>query len=348
MNKISNIEIKILNYKNNQDALIQQSFLKYKLSGKNINYVIANTIRRTISEDIPIYSFDEFKFEKNTSVLHNNYLITRLKQLPIFGIKNNIDFIDKNNDILLVPDDLNEYNNDIDPEPDLNMDIDKEVSSSTLKQLTMYVNYKNDKNDKNEIIRVTTDNAKFYFNQKLLVKPYKTPIELLKLHPNQEISFSAISNIGTESTHAMYSCVSRNFYNEVNENEYDMECHSSGQITEKRILEVAFINIQRKLDNFHNIINSDSTKIKFTGKEDEGIIVLNGESYTFGNLIGRGMQEHDNISFAGSNVPHPSDKTVHFHFKLKKGTIKKVLEDVIEYYKSLFEKIAKSIAKELK
>jgi hypothetical protein len=27
---------------------------------------------------------------------------------------------------------------------------------------------------------------------------------------------------------------------------------------------------------------------------------------------------------------------------------KKVLEDVIEYYKSLFEKIAKSIAKELK
>ena len=95
MNKISNIEIKILNYKNNQDALIQQSFLKYKLSGKNINYVIANTIRRTISEDIPIYSFDEFKFEKNTSVLHNNYLITRLKQLPIFGIKNNIDLLNK-------------------------------------------------------------------------------------------------------------------------------------------------------------------------------------------------------------------------------------------------------------
>ncbi len=71
MNKISDIKIKILDYKNNPNALIQQSFLKYKLSGKNINYIIANTIRRIISEDIPVYSFNEFKFEKNTSVLHN-------------------------------------------------------------------------------------------------------------------------------------------------------------------------------------------------------------------------------------------------------------------------------------
>jgi DNA-directed RNA polymerase subunit L len=345
MNKISDIKIKILDYKNNPNALIQQSFLKYKLSGKNINYIIANTIRRIISEDIPVYSFNEFKFEKNTSVLHNNYLITRLKQLPIFGIKNNIDYIDMLHSNISIHEDLNEYNNDIDPEPDLNMDIDKNISSSTLKQLTMYVNYKN---DKNEIVRVTTDDAKFYFNQKLLVKPYKTPIELLKLHPGQEIAFSAISNVGTENMNAMYSCVSRNFYNEITENEFEMECHSSGQITERRILEVAFINIQRKLDNFQNLINSDNTKIKFTGKEDEGVIVLNGETYTFGNLIAKGMQEHENISFAGYNVPHPSDKTVHFHFKLNKGTIKKVLEDVIEYYKSLFEKIAKMIEKEFK
>ena len=71
MEKISKISVKLINY----ESEIGNSRLEFNLSGSNIDYIVANTIRRTILSDIPIYAFNEFKFEKNTSVFHNNYFI---------------------------------------------------------------------------------------------------------------------------------------------------------------------------------------------------------------------------------------------------------------------------------
>ena len=58
------------------------------------------------------------------------------------------------------------------------------------------------------------------------------------------------------------------------------------------------------------------------------------------------MQQHSKVKFAGYNLPHPLSKKVHFHYHLEKdGNIKKVMEDVIDYYSELFSNISKLVDK---
>ncbi len=90
MQKVNKLNLKIIN--NNNE--LGNSRLEFNLSGSNMNYVVANTIRRTIFNDIPIYVFNEFKFDKNTSIFHNNYLKLRLRNMPVWSIENTIDYLD--------------------------------------------------------------------------------------------------------------------------------------------------------------------------------------------------------------------------------------------------------------
>jgi DNA-directed RNA polymerase subunit L len=60
------------------------------------------------------------------------------------------------------------------------------------------------------------------------------------------------------------------------------------------------------------------------------------------------LQQHNSVEFAGYNLPHPLAKKVNIHYKLKSGaSIKKVMEDVIEYYIELFEEISKIFSKSI-
>jgi DNA-directed RNA polymerase subunit L len=80
--------------------------------------------------------------------------------------------------------------------------------------------------------------------------------------------------------------------------------------------------------------------------EEEGLIIVHNEDHTLGNLISRGMQLHKQVKFAGYNLPHPLSKKVHFHYQLEKdGNIKKVLQDVVNYYSELFGEISKLVDK---
>jgi hypothetical protein len=172
--------------------------------------------------------------------------------MSVWGINNNIDFIE--NDNIQINKD-NEIDKDIiDDDIDINKD-NENIDSSSIKQLTMYINYKN-KNK--EIISITTDEPYciFYYNQKTIPSPYATPIQLLKLQENQEIILSVITEIGIEQTNANFSPVSivafENF--EDNDNKYIFKLESRGQITEQRILIVAIINIERKMNKLLNLI----------------------------------------------------------------------------------------------
>lgn len=327
MIKINKVNIKIID---NQTQL-GNSRLEFKISGDNINYIVVNTIRRVILSDIPIYAFNEFKFDKNNSVFHNNYLKLRLRNMPIWNIDNQIDYFENHKKDDIIKETVEEYEED-----DVELDVDKTLKSSTLKQLTMYINYKNKTEN---IVTVTTDDAKFYYDQKQMSTPYNVSIPIVKLQPKQEIIFSAITNIGTETIDAMYSAVCVAAYKQKNDNEFDFFLESRGQVTEKRILEVALINIERKLSNFIKLINEKT----FDDNELEGIIIVNNEDHTIGNLISRGMQMNDNIDFAGYNLPHPLANKVHLHYKLNKGNIKKIIQDVVDYYIKLFSEIKKNI-----
>ena len=347
MEKINKIDVNILNY----ESELGDSRLELKIKGDNIDYIILNSIRRTILSDIPIYAFNEFKFDKNTSIFHNNYLKLRYKYMPVWGIENNIDFLDNNinNKDALTINNNDEYEEDF--EDDVELNIDKSVNSSSLKQLTMYLTFKNKTMD---IVTVTTSDAKYYYKESQIDNPYKNPIPLVKLQGHQEISFSAVTQIGTEQTDAMFSAVSIAVYKQINDNEFDLILESRGQIKEKRILIVALLNLINRLNNFikilfenkkHDIDLPNNTQTIINNDILEGMIMVNEEDHTLGNLIARGLQKHKKIDFASYNLPHPLDKKVIFHYKLNSGNIKSVMKDVVDYYNELFTKIKDDINK---
>lgn len=334
MNKVNKVNLKITEHTQE----LGNSRLDFKMSGANMNYIIANTIRRTIFSDIPIYSFSEFKFDKNTSVFHNNYLKLRLRHMPVWGIENTVEFIEYN--ILNDLEDIQEENENDGDNVELN--VEKTLSMSNLKQFTMYINAKNKSND---IMTVSTADAKFYYEEKQIESPYKTPIPIVKLQPGQEIAFSAITKLGSEQEDAMYGAACIAGYKQVKEDEFDFFVESRGQLDEKRIVYVAMINIERKMRNFLKLLNEEnknSNKIKTDEDETQGLIIINNEDHTLGNLIARGLQLHPKISFAGYNLPHPLAKKVHFHYKLEKpADIKSIIKEVIDYYSDIFNQIKK-------
>ena len=205
----------------------------------------------------------------------------------------------------------------------------------------MYVNYKNKTND---IVTVSTNDVKFYFQQNQIESPYKNPIPIIKLQPSQELILSVITDINIEEKNAMYSPVSVSYYNLINDDEIEFCIKSRGQISEIRIMEVALINIIKKLNNLKILI----TDIKVNPDDTlKGIVILNNEDHTFGNLISRGLQLHEDISFGGYNMSHPLVKKVNLHYKLnnKKNNIISIIDDVCNYYITLFTNIKKLVLK---
>jgi hypothetical protein len=195
----------------------------------------------------------------------------------------------------------------------------------------MYVDYEN---KTNEIFTVTTDVVKFY-SGKQIENPYPTPIQIVKLQPNQKIDFSVVSSIGTEKLSTIYTPVAICVYDKLLDNEYKFIIESKGQISEKRILEVAILNIVKKLKTILDQIKDNDNM--------EGEIQINNEDHTIGNLLSNGLQNNSKILFAGYNMPHPLEKRVIINYKLKSGKIKEVLKDVIEDFIEDFNKINKLI-----
>ena len=343
MEKIHKIDISKINYDNE----FGNTRLEFNINGANIDYIIINTIRRTIFADIPIYGFNEFKFEKSTAVFHRNYLKLRFRNMPVLGIENNIDYYDidnkKDNDIINI--DNEDYADDVE------LNVDKTIDSSSLNQLTMYVTFKN---KQMEIVTVTTDNAKFYYKEKQIENPYKNPVPLVKLQPLQEISFSAITQIGIEENDTLFSPVSITTYVRKSDTDFNMILESRGQITEKRILEVAIINIIRRLNNFiktlfeekkETLTDLQNTKLNIATDTLQGLILINNEDHTLGNLITRGLQKHNKINYGSYDLPHPLEKKVIFKYVLKeKGDIKKIFKEVVDYYIVIFTNIKNGIS----
>ena len=330
MEKLSDIKYKLINYNEDQG----NSRFEVNLKGKNINYIIVNTIRRSILTYIPIYAFSEFNFTTNDTIFNNNYLKLRIKNLPVWGIVNNIDKIDskKINETIIEDDSLNNLDDNLDDDVDLENN-NNNLNSSSLNQFTMYVDYKSTSKSNTT---VTTDHVKFYCDGKNIKSPYKIPIPIIKLQPDQTINFSALTTLGTEKDNPIYSAVSVCFYKENSENDLDLIIESRGQINEKRIINVAIINIIDNLERISKMIPDNQSGLL-------GEIIFEGENNTMGNLLSHGLQNHKNIKFAGYNVPHLLDEKIIIHYELtnEKYNIKNVLNDVIIYFIELFNEILK-------
>jgi DNA-directed RNA polymerase subunit L len=318
MEEIKDINLKIINDKDN---------LEFNIKGNNIDYVLMNGLRRTIYTDIPIYAFDEINIDINTSIFNNTYLKNRLKNMPVYGIENDITFYNEEKQ--------EEIKNDENNDTEIDIEDNNNINSSSLKQLTMYLHYEN---KTKSIITVNTNHAKFYYKQKLIDSPYKNPLELIKLQPNQTIKLSAITKLGTEMKNTIYTAVNVCHYNENNENDYNFIVESSGQIKEKKIIHIGIENLIKRLNNISNLLNDEKKEFG-----NQGVILIDNEDHTIGNLLSRGLIRHKDIEYASYNMDHPLIRKVNLKYKIKKNNIKDILNDVIKYYIKIYNIIKNKI-----
>ena len=310
------------------------SRLEFKITGVDNN--IVNCFRRVALSYIPIYVFKDIKISDNTSIFNNNYMKLRLINLPVLGIATDNMIYTKPLELI---DDTEEEADGVD-----NIDMsanDNNVNSSTLKQLTMYLDKQN---NTNEIITVGTDDCKFYYMEKQIETPYRLPycgnIPIIKLQPKQKIKLSAITHLGIENESSNHSAVSIFSFKMLDETSYNMYLESRGQLDEKTILNYVYHNIINLLDKFIGLMPDDTNII--------GKILVNDGDHTLGTLISAGLQTHKKVKFGGYNMPHLLDNKILFHYELyKNDNIKDILQDIVDKYKKIFTTINTLIDKHI-
>lgn len=321
---MSKIEVKPISWERDN----MNSRLEFEITG--INYTIANTLRRVVMTYIPVYAFNNITISENTSIFDNNYLKLRLNNMAVYGVV-------ADNPIFVYVKKENTANNTDELDIDFNAK-DDTVNSSSLKQLTMYVDYINNTSD---VVTVTTNDAKFYYSEKQIDSPYSVNIPIIKLQGGQKIKLSAITVLGCEEISSIYSAVSIFTYKQITDDKYHIIIESRGQLDEKTILQYAYDNIMKLLDNFLQLIPDR--------EEMNGKLQLNEGDHTLGNLISDGLKKHKKVKFAGYNSPHLLDKKIIFHYELnEKSNIKHIVKETIDNYKHIFETLNKLIQKNIK
>ena len=310
------------------------SRLEFKITGVDNN--IVNCFRRVALSYIPIYVFKDIKISENTSIFNNNYMKLRLINLPVLGI------VSDNMIYTKIEDKVEEVIEEGDGFDNIDMTSnDNSVNSSSLKQLTMYL----DKvNTTNEILTVGTDDCKFYYMEKQIDSPYKLPycnnIPIIKLQPKQKIKLSAITHLGIENESSIHSAVSIFSYKMLDDTSYNMYLESRGQLDEKTILHYTYYNIINLLDKFIELMPNNN--------DINGKILVNEGDHTLGTLIAAGLQTHKKVKFGGYNMPHLLDNKILFHYELyKEDNIKDILQDIVDKYKKIFSTIDKLIEKNI-
>jgi len=317
------VSIKVVNY----EKQICDSRLELNMDG--VDPTIVNTFRRIITTNIPIYVFNKILISKNTSIFNNNYLKLRIKNLPVIGIKSDKSIFEKKK----IKENEEEDEDDIIVD-NLDMNIDENLNSSSLQQLTMYIDIKNSSKD---IKTITTDDVNFYLSKKKIKSPYTNKIQLLKLQPEQEIKMTCITELNIEDHDSIYSPVSVCFFKKNKDNNYDFVLESRGQLTEFEILQKMFDNIYEMLKSFYDIVPDINDK--------EGKFSVPDFDHTLGNIISTGLQNHKDVSFAGYNMPHPLDPRIIIHYKISNGKIKDIIKQVINEFNKKIQLIEKSVSK---
>ncbi len=242
---------------------LQQRKLSIEISGKNVNYIFINSIRRISKLYIPTYVFYIFNIEKNTSIFDNDAMILRLKNIVPQNLKVDIDFLDPI------------YYVDVKWENENRQKHEKDNI-----EYTMHINAKN--NTEDNYINVTTNDVNFYLNKKLINVEIKYPILITQLKKGQEFTCTCKAVLGASFKSyidgELWAASGNTYFEQLANDKYILTLESKGQFSEIDILfkccKLAYI----KLDNFKKILtnhlakNNDSDKLEFELDEDEAIL----------------------------------------------------------------------------
>ena len=344
------------------------NFLVLSLSSSKLNNVIINTMRRVIMELVPTYSYDkkDIDITKNTSIYNNDYMRLRLSHFPIIGIENDQKTIERSAEL--------EYNANIST-------FEKAEKSQNL---IMYANAKNTTSDI-LCLTTADQTIKFYYKGKIIESPYATPLLIVKLKPGEEFICTCTSslNIGLKGPNYMPVAVCAFAEPSDTEPYYKLNLESLKQLSEKEIIIRACMIIDLKLANFLDVFTSKITEYQSEKVVDDynletlavglnnssesedttdsavrnssdnvleehrikGIIKIENESHTFGNLLSRYIQDHPAIIFGGYKIDHLLVKELTLGYKTDGTDIVRILNDIIEETRNIYSDIRTKLEK---
>lgn len=307
---MADITIKELSYESKN---ITDTRLELLFKGSQVNHVIVNTIRRIILLSLPNNAFEEknIKIDYNTSAYNNDMLRCRIANMPCIQMEPALELLEKTEQLESL----------------------LEVEAPTL---SMIVDVENKSVD---IIPVTTQDAKFFINDNVAPE-YPVNFLIVKLKPGQKLKFVATTNVGIPKKSDIYALTSICCYEYEDENEITFKLESRGMLNEYEILRRACLLIISKLKiTLDKILNM---KIENTKK---GKIILEKETFTLGNLISDGLQNHNNIEFAGYKVNHLLIEEVEIRYVTDGKDIKDIIKETITKQVKLFENIISQLKK---
>ena len=324
------------------------NFLKFKLSGPDINYVIVNTLVRVGLSLLGSYAFNpEFiNIERNTSIFNQNKMKLRISNIPIINKDYKKPIVDNTDDltkkcleleILANTSIFQSKKNNLQELEDIN-----NKKKELLNNLHMYVEARN---RTNEIMNVTSNEqfTSFFINNEKIPDIYPQEILIVKLKPGEDFICTAIADYNIPMINNIYSSVSVFSYEEINDNEFDILVESQRQIEEEDIVKKCCQIIIYKLEYIQNIILNKIEQVGIEDVEYEAQINIENENHTLGNLLTRALQDHPNISFCGYKIDHPDINELIIKYKTEGKKFSNILKDVINSQIKLFEKIYSKI-----
>ena len=358
---INNININIIEEKDEIDGY-ETSNVTLNISGKLINHVTINTLRRVILSLIPIYGFEDnnINITKNTSVFNNDMMRLRLRNFPIYLSKElNKKYIDLKNldynqvinheDTLLRSKNLEYRANLGTAEIDTTINIEL-LNQDITDNLTIVVNVKNV--SENDILNIMTNSpgVKFYLKKEQISHIYSVPLLIIQLQPGQEFACTIKSNINIGMYNASYRCCSLCYFNELDDNSYNLFLHSKRQLSEKDIIIRACEIIKNKIISSENVFienikrfnqydnNFDNDHFDQNDHLRSGTIIIEGEQHTLGNLISRHLQDHKDTTFCGYKVGHPNVNQVDIKYDCDTNILN-IIKDICKEIYNIYDEI---------
>lgn len=293
------------------------------MSGKDINNVIVNTLRRMVMSSIPIYAFhqDDMVFDTNTSVFNNDMLRDRFRNIPVLNIENDESTIDKFEEL----------------------ETEKKNIIDKANNLTMFVNIKN---NKDSVLNVTTDHATFYYKGKQINSPYKKPLLLIKLKKSQEVKFTCVASLNIGKNDGIFnSSMAYHYYDNAESNKYELEIVSTRQVGEIELLKRACNILVDKCNRLEQLIISNLIKEESEDILNKGLLKIQNENATLGTIISYYLQDQKHIEYAGYNTPFLYLNEILIRYRTDGKDIKDILKKTFNQIRDIFTHIGKEVSK---
>lgn len=314
------------------------SQLVLEFSGKDVNYVIANTLRRVAYDDIPTYAFEYVDIESNnTKAFDNDMMTVRLRQLPVYDIQNDLYYLHPK-----YWQGVNYY--------DRNRE--KHESEKSIEAII------NAENNTDELIAITTKDMAYYIDGQQVPYPHRNPDEpilLIELLPKQKFKCHLRAFLGVGERDSIWSGCKLAYYetDETDEKNKDKNniiftIEGNGQMPEYEVLVKCCKLIKLKLDSIEKEIEQ-RIKAKEINVASTIFIDLVNEDYTMGNLINYLLQNHPKIAFSGVSKPDQLIKQIIFKMMCTDDIQSPIepLFEVIDYLKELFSNMEISFNKKI-